>query len=734
MNEREWELERAWLAQVLGEAQRQHIENEQGDERLRADALENRRAFWEEVGPVSGGGEIDQLVDFMQHIDLMKRDLRDQSERRRTRIKLERMLDSPYFGRIDFKRAQGDAAKPLYIGLSNLLDARYRLLVCDWRAPAAGMFYDFEIGPASYVCPNGTVAGELTGKRQYKISRGKIEYMFDSALKIDDEMLQQMLAQNRGERMKNIVTSIQREQNRAIRNEDYRHLIVRGPAGSGKTSIALHRAAYLLYRYRDKLTARNIIIFSPNRIFNEYISGVLPELGEEDIVRTTFGEYAKSALPPGFQIESAAQMMERIFTAGDSPYGRGRAAGMRIKASEAFMRQLERFAQDFAGQERDFPALSFKGKTLFTKEELRALFVEEYGAFPLRRRLEKLGAYILARLETQEASYAHALARELRAKHPHEGKASLLRRAKAAAAREGAETRARAPEIAAFDLIDVYRRFLAGLEGFGEEFLQVRRDTLENLAAGYLAYEDQAPLIYLGGVLGGWPKTGDIRFVIVDEAQDYTPLQSKILCELFAGASITVLGDPAQATNPYMNAGDFGAFARIFSGESTLEVRLNKSYRATREIAAFTKRLVGEAERGEPFGRHGEKPEINGFPDRRAMRRAIMRDAQALVKKGFQSVAVLTRTAREAGELAEVMKGKATAILREEDEYASGLVVMPAYLAKGLEFDAVLLYEAGGGNYAREEERLLLYTACTRALHVLRLYHTGALTPLLDEK
>ncbi len=733
MDEREWAREREQLETVQIEVRRQLAENEQGDERLKADALETRRASWEDVGAISGCGGLSGLVDFMQSIDVMKQQQRDHAQRERTRVKLERMLASPYFARIDFRRGEEaqSAAKPFYIGISNLIDAHYRLVVCDWRAPVAGMFYDFETGLAFYECPNGVVSGEITAKRQYKISAGKIEYMFDSALKIDDEMLQRLLAKNSGHRMKAIVTSIQREQNRAIRNESYRHLIVRGPAGSGKTSIALHRAAYLLYRHRQKITARNIIIFSPNRIFNDYISGVLPELGEENILQTTFEEYIKNTLKAGFKTESAAQMMERIFLAADTPYGGLRAAGMRWKASDAFREQLLAFVRELIEQERGFPALVFNGRTLFTKKELRALFFEEYSAFPVKRRLEKICEYALSRLASREAELARALVLKLREQHPYASRAELTRRAKAAASREGEGVRARVREMTAFDIIDVYQRFLAKADAPGQDLSGVRADTLENLAQGYLAYEDQAPLVYLEGMLGGWPKTGEIKFVIIDEAQDYTPLQYQILHELFSHANITVLGDPAQAINPYVNACAFDALTHMFPRESTLEVQLHKSYRSTLEIAAFAKRILQGQAQSEPFGRHGEEPVILGLPDMPALRLALLRDVETLLQKGYRSIGILTRTAREARELSPFLRDAVKAVLCEDDAYESGAVVMPVYLAKGLEFDAVLVYEAGGGNYAREEERLLLYTACTRALHTLKLYHTGACSPFL---
>ncbi len=738
MNERDWELENAWLEQVLCEARRQLAEAVGNDEQLRADAVDTQKELWEEVGTISGGSDLNQLVDFMQYIDAMKRQKRSHSEYERQRLKCEKMLLSPYFGKIDFQKEGEAAAQSTYIGLSNLIDERYRVLVCDWRAPVASMFYDYETGAASYVCPKGLIAGMLTGKRQFKIDDGKIAYMFDSSIKIDDEILQQILSRSTDNRMKTIVTSIQREQNRAIRNEAYRNLIVEGPAGSGKTSIALHRAAYLLYRYRDTVAASNIVIFSPNRLFNDYISDVLPELGEETILQTTFSEYMAGALRVNLKKESPNDMMEMILGAKNWPGYARRAAGIQLKASPAFLNALERYADAVVKGDPRFEDVCLNGAVVASAREMQALYTGEYCLFPIKRRYEKVREFALGRLKKKKDERIRELVGVLQKAGGETDRVALRQRAAAVVKKETEGIREQIEGMTAFDLVALYRQLFEDLPRFMQEedreaLAAIAADTRGNLEAGHLHYEDQAPLLYLDLIFGGFPKTAQIKFVIVDEAQDYTPLQCRLLCRLFGGANITMLGDPDQAINPYMNAGGFEQLLPLFPGEETLHIRLNKSYRSTAEISAFARRLLAGRAQGESVERHGEEPVVRGFADEAAIHGQIVRDLAAFRQKGYRSVGILTRVKQEAKDVYQTLRDQENIhiVFSGEEGYAGGVLVMPAYLAKGLEFDAVILHNAGGGSYAGEEERLLLYTACTRALHELRIYHTGALTPLL---
>lgn len=738
MDEQDWKLENEWLERVLTEARRQHAQNGASSDRLREDALETQKELWENVGSVSGGSDLNHIADFLGYIDAMKRQKRSHAQFEAMRLKYERMLNAPYFGKIDFQKTGDAAAQSRYIGLANLIGAQNEVLVCDWRAPVSGMFYDFETGDAFYECPNGIVRGLLTGKRQFKIDAGKIDYMFDSSLKIDDEILQQILSRSTENRMKAIVTSIQREQNKAIRNEDDKNLLVQGPAGSGKTSIALHRAAYLLYKHRDTISARNIIVFSPNSLFNDYISDVLPELGEENIQQTTLSDYLQSELPANLKKENPNDMMEYILTAGSwAGYAR-RSAGIRFKSSRLFLDALERYAEYVINLEPRFFDIVLNDSMVFSAAELGELYAGEYCAFPIKRRFEKVRAYALNLLKRR----VNARVRELAAALDTEGgsldRNELRRKAAAIVHKETEGLHAMIDRMTAFDLTALYRRFFEQLSQFTEgwdeaELAAIAQDSIANLEAGQLFYEDQAPLYYLSGCLAGFAKTADIKCVIIDEAQDYTPLQFKLFGKLFGGARMTILGDPEQAINPFMNSGSNKNLSEGFPIADTQFVKLTKSYRSTAEITAFARRLLGDEPQGETVERHGEEPLLRAFADEHAINGQIMADVNEFQQKGYRSVGILTRTRREAQEMIHAFKGKAgvRAIIDGDEGFTSGVLVMPVYLAKGLEFDAVIISNAGGGNYFGEQERHLLYTACTRALHALRVYSVGEPTALL---
>ncbi len=311
-NSVEWKLENEWLQEVLKEARKQFNEKKDLKKRFEKDAIETQRELWQDIGSVSASNGLEQIVDFMQSINTMKIEKRSHEFTRKLEEKYERILLAPYFGRIDFLEKGDKKAEKCYIGISNLINDNYDIFIYDWRAPVSSMFYDYEIGESSYQCPEGIVDGKLTLKRQYKINNDKIEYMLDSNLKIDDEVLQNILSKSTDSKMKTIITTIQREQNKVIRNEEYKNLIVQGPAGSGKTSVALHRIAYLLYKHRDKIKPQNIVIFSPNDIFNDYISSVLPQLGEDNMYQTTFKEYMHMALGSELIKENYCEMMEYI--------------------------------------------------------------------------------------------------------------------------------------------------------------------------------------------------------------------------------------------------------------------------------------------------------------------------------------------------------------------------------------------------------------------------------------
>ncbi|NRT75623.1 RNA polymerase recycling motor HelD [Clostridium beijerinckii] len=741
-NDFEWKLEREWLQEVLKEAQKQLYEKRNFREKFKSDAIEVQRELWENVGSVSVNNGLEQIVDFMQSINTMKIQKRTHEFTIKLEQKYERVLLSPYFARMDFVEKGEERAEKCYIGISNLINENFDFLIYDWRAPISSMFYDYEIGQAEFKCPEGIVEGELTLKRQYKINNGKIEYMFDSNLKIDDEVLQNILSKSTDTRMKGIVTTIQREQNKVIRNEEYKNLIVQGPAGSGKTSVALHRIAYLLYKHRDKITPKNIVIFSPNDIFNEYISDVLPELGEDNMCQTTFKEYMHKALGAGLSKENYSEMMEYILASKKEADYQIRINNIKFKSSMEFIDILKRYVTFMEKEDTNFKNIKFRGNLIISSQDLEELFYKDYVKLPRKRRLQKIRERILFLLKPYEEQRIEEVANELKDSGSYLDKAEIIEHSTAMVKNELKEIYHEINRMTKFDLMGIYKKLFENLEFFlkdsniefnEKKISEIRRYTLEKIKVHRLNYEDQIALLYLKGAMGDLPKTSEIKYVIIDEAQDYSPLQYEIFYQLFNHANMTILGDLNQSINPFMNVGDYKNISHIFAEDNTCIINLTKSYRSTMEITKFSRRLLDKGLEAQCVERSGEEPLLLGFLNEEAIKEKLLEDIKIYKEKNYKSIGIITKTAKEANEVYNFLKDKTNvrSIIKDDDEYVSGILVIPAYLAKGLEFDVVIIYNAGDENYSCEEERLLLYTAFTRALHVLRVYYSGNITPLL---
>lgn len=741
-NDFEWKLEREWLQEVLKEARKQLDEKRNFREKFKSDAIEVQRELWENVGSVSVNNGLEQIVDFMQSINTMKIQKRTHEFTRKLEQKYERVLLSPYFARMDFIEKGEERAEKCYIGISNLINDNFDFLIYDWRAPISSMFYDYEIGQAEFKCPEGIVEGELTLKRQYKINNGEIEYMFDSNLKIDDEVLQDILSKSTDTKMKGIVTTIQREQNKVIRNEEYKNLIVQGPAGSGKTSVALHRIAYLLYKHRDKITPKNIVIFSPNDIFNEYISDVLPELGEDNMCQTTFKEYMNKALGGGFNKENYSEMMEYILASKKEADYQIRINNIKFKSSKEFIDILKRYVTFMEKEDTNFKNIKFRGDLIISSQDLDELFFKDYANLPRKRRLQKIRERILFLLKPYEEQRIEEVAGELKDSGSYLDKAEIIEHSTAMVKNELKEIYHEINRMTKFDLMGIYKKLFENLEFFlknsniefnEKKISEIRSYTLEKIKVHRLNYEDQIALLYLKGAMGDLPKTSEIKYVIIDEAQDYSPLQYEIFYQLFNHANLTILGDLNQSINPFMNVGEYKNISHIFAEDNTCIINLTKSYRSTMEITKFSRRLLDKGLEAQCVERSGEEPLLLDFSNEKAIKERLLEDIKIYNEKNYKSIGIITKTAKEANEIYNFLKDKTNVrvIMKDDDEYVSGILVIPAYLAKGLEFDVVIIYNAGDENYSCEEERLLLYTACTRALHVLRVYYSGNITPLL---
>jgi DNA helicase II / ATP-dependent DNA helicase PcrA len=726
-----WDYEKANLERVVNEIKIQLNSGINAASNYKKEAIDLQKEMWEDVrcAPTN-------LFDLESSTTIWQYQAEISNQARKYKFsydkvsQLERMLQSPYFGRIDFVEDGEENAEQIYIGTHNLsTNSTMEILVYDWRAPISSMFYDFETGLCNYDCPAGSIKGKMLLKRQYKIENMNIVYMFDSSLSINDEMLQEILGKSTDNRMKTIVTSIQREQNAVIRNNENKILIVEGPAGSGKTSIALHRAAYLLYKYRESMKSENILVFSPNHVFEDYISNVLPELGEENIQRSTFVSFFENILEKKYRIETMNQQMEYILSCDTDKI---RLRCVKFKASLQFLAILKKYIQHIEnGLSMEFKDLIYNGAILISVDEIWQLFNNDYSRFPFAKRLEKLQQRLFYLLEQyEEKRRGKLLENGLQESNSVTEKERRLAEQKLNEKFESLKNDI--IKMTSFDVYLMYNDLLSNLESFArqddkqemEDFRSFGIYTIRQLEKGIINYEDIAPIIFLKTVLDAVNDTKSVKHVIIDEAQDYTAVQYEIFKKVFAHCKMTILGDVNQSVNGYMNIGSFDVIPGVFNMKDTKSISLTKSYRSSKEIADFCKEILISRNSSEQLNRHGSKPKIIKT-DESNLNRRIADDIIKLKKRNYKLIAVICKTAGQCEALYKSINSYVdiNLISNQNEIYQGGVVIIPSYLAKGLEFDAVLVNSIEGKDYFKEEDRRLLYTVCTRALHELYLYY-----------
>lgn len=597
--------------------------------------------------------------------------------------RLTKILAIPYFGRIDFlEKKENSKVMPIYIGIHTFYDPESRAtLIHDWRAPVSSMFYDHELGEAGYRSPSGEIKGVISLKRQYRIRGGKIEFMIESALTVHDDILQKELSSNADDKMKNIVATIQREQNRIIRNEDIRTLIIQGVAGSGKTSIALHRIAYLLYTFRDSISSKDILIISPNKVFSDYISNVLPELGEETVPETSMEQILSGVLEHKYKYQTYFGLVNELLEKPSSSL----IDRIAYKASFGFISELDKFILHI--ENTYFKAADVKLTKYIT---IPAPFIEEqylrFNRYPIRRRFDAMADYMLDMLKIQYAFTVTTAGRNLLKKEIR-----LM--------------------FAGNNDIQVYKDFFKWTNNPGM-FKMRKGHTLE--------YSDLAPLAYLHLALeGNGNQPFRVKHLLIDEMQDYSPIQYKVIQKLFPCRK-TVLGDAGQSVNPY---GSSTAETIQKSLTASEIMKLCKSYRSTFEITDFAQKIHPNAEL-EPVARHGEKPQILQFGSAVEELSGIMGLISTYRKSGYKSLGIICKTEQQARKMADMLKSYANDISflsSQSSAFVQGIVITSAHMAKGLEFDEVIIPQTDERNYRSEIDKSMLYVAVTRAMHRLTL-------------
>ncbi len=794
IEEKDWKEERERLAQVTEKLQARIAELEPEVDGLREQAVEIRKRFWEEVTVNTSNNE-----DFEETFYSIKQQEALLSERERShRLRMQqwrnmkRLLPSPYFGRFDFSEDGLGYTEPIYVGVASFVDSDgLSFLIYDWRTPIASLYYDYSPGAAVYVTPGGRVTGTMEMKRQYQIRDGQLRNVIDTSLTIGDELLQQALGQGADAQMKSIVATIQKEQNAIIREDGSRMLIVQGAAGSGKTSAALQRVAYLLYKHRDTLKADQIVLFSPNPMFNSYVSTVLPELGEENMQQATFQEYLEQGIGPALGIEDPFDQIEYVLTEQASPEYRARLKGIEYKASVKFLETLRSYSQWLEREGMKFHGIRFRDRDLITAERMKEQFYGYEPSMRLANRVILLQEWLLkelALLERKEREadwvqeeldyldkdyYAEAFSQlhkerdvfefgeqfeEIREKllgkrRRDEGDFDYAEREEALlrgmVVKESFKPLRRSVKRMAFiDKVGLYAQLFEDRDAFRamtngaeapELWSEICEQTTRKLSRMELFYEDATPFLYLQELVEGVRMSTEVRHVFVDEGQDYSMFQYEFLRRLFPRARMTILGDFGQAifTQATELQGEQSPLTRLYGESETRLFRLVRSYRSTREIVEFTRSLLPGGEEIIPFDRSGKKPMLVRVDDSVGMAARMAEDIAALQAEGFASIAVIARTAAESRVAYEALTARGCQgmklVTKNTLTFEKGVLVLPAYLAKGVEFDAALIYDASSRSYDRESERKLFYTACTRAMHRLMLYSTGEWTPFLQE-
>jgi DNA helicase II / ATP-dependent DNA helicase PcrA len=605
------------------------------------------------------------------------------------RKKLRKLIQSPYFGRIDFRAVNDSNATPVYIGIHTFLDETANAnLVYDWRAPVSSMFYDYELGPASYETPSGKIDGDILLKRQYRIQDGKMEFMIENSINIHDDVLQRELSKSSDDKMKNIIATIQRDQNTIIRNETAPVMIIQGVAGSGKTSIALHRIAFLLYRFRDSMASKDILIISPNKVFADYISNVLPELGEENIPEMLMEELAAEVLENKFRFQTFFEQVSYLLERKDQAF----IDRITFKSSYEFLGKLNKYLIYI--ENNFFEPMELRvGKVVVPSPFIHEKF-KQYHRIPLLKRF-------------------HEVVKDIQNYVRDSVKRKLT-------GQEKAQIWQAAPQMVKVNnVFDLYKNFYTSID---------RPDMFRYGHNGSLEYSDVFALIYCIIRVEGVKPYDHVKHLLIDEMQDYTPVQYAVISRLFK-CKKTILGDVSQTVNPY-SASSSEVIEQVFPHADS--VKLFRSYRSTLEITNFAQNVFSNPNLI-PMERHGHEPEVISF-ESQAAETAYIKNKVTEFKGAHASrhgsLGIICKTLQQAkslhGELLTSNDKHGIYLLKDDStSFKEGIIVTTAHLAKGLEFDEVIVPFVSGSNYHGDVDRRMLYIACTRAMHKLTLSYSG---------
>ena len=724
ISERELKKEKDYLKAVLYILEKEIQKNNSKIEELSDTIKKELKYTWD----YDNQADLNEWANNMMKIERKSLSAISKTDKNRSYFK---MLKSAYFARIDFKTE--DDIIPVYIGIATLSDGT-DFYVYDWRAPISSMFYDYEMGEAKYTTPEGNeIKGKIILKRQYKIEGENIVQIFDTDMQIIDDILKQMLGSKSSDKMRNIVNTIQKEQNKIIRKRDVDLLVVQGPAGSGKTSVAMHKIAYLLYAEKNNINNSNILIISPNDIFSDYISNVLPEIGEDNVYQTTFMDFIRGHLD--FKIKgSLNDLYEEVYKT--NPKSKTKSVeynSIMLKYGATYINLLENYISSKRNEILGISDIVIDGKVVIEKSYLEKLAseLESNGVSLLtqgKRLIEKIVLHLTIKLGAKQNATIQKIKKALEANLNKLKVKSLF-------------TDLYSNEDRFVNMIEeIYN--VTGTSAKNRLSIKSLHDifvyTSSLLAKNTIPFEDVVGYLYLKDRILGSSVQSKIKYVLIDEAQDYTIMQYRILAHLFKRANITILGDINQSIMPFASHKNYESIINILKQDrSGIRYDMNyltKTYRSTYEINMFCKHIIGDTNMYNQVDRHGD--EVSIIKDNDEMKKTkVLKDALEL-KKFYNTIAIITKTQEEANKLKECLEGNKKAssfklITGKEKLFtADKIFIIPSYLAKGLEFDAVLVYNASDKVYP-DEFKNLLYVVCTRALHKLNIYYSGKLSPLI---
>ncbi|EGT5618281.1 ATP-dependent DNA helicase [Clostridium perfringens] len=645
----------------------------------------------------------DKLIEYFDHERYVKEQAFTTIDKKLKELTI--LKESPYFGRVTFNDLEFDQKDTLYVGRFGVTpEGSYEPVIVDWRAPVASLFYHGSLGEASYTSPDGPIKCDIEGRRQIIVKKGELKGVFDSAIDVKDDILQMVLSNNSSDKLKDVIMTIQQEQDEIIRKERTSNIVVNGVAGSGKTTIALHRVAYLLYNYRKELEDK-VLILGPNGIFMEYISQVLPSLGEVGVKQETFASFALKEMDSELYIMSFDKYLEKILSE-DKEF----IEDAKYKNSYDIIEDLDNLVKEMDKDYFHVEDVKYFGDLVISKEEIEEMFNKHYEYMPLFRRSEKIKRIILSKIKDKRDEKVWELNEEIRKEKEkltpeelliEENNLEFRRKLRIREiVKEVMDSRAKLDSwISREDVLDIYDRF----NGNKKEY----------------TINDLAPILYLAIKLEGKKATKDYRHVVIDEAQDYSPLQFKVVRELTGTKYFTVVGDVNQRLIKYSDLAPMMELGKIFDDVNPEIYNLNKSYRSTYEIMEYANKYLDE-DRIIPIVRYGKPVEEIEFHNNEKLSESIIESLKEFSNEGLESIAIITRDKEELEKVYNLISNKVHLVKFDNEDvlYKGGNVIIPSYFAKGLEFDGVIIVDNGSSK--DENEDLIKYIMSTRALHRLK--------------